>query len=264
MELSLVMSIGNNNYGSVIRREVEPAVPTSSKKRAEYSLYTVKEAFKDIDHELVIVEWCGKEEGEGPSAWDFVKQSGARIIRVPYEFTRAVSPERAFHEGHAKNIGVRRAKGEMILTLNQDCLWLNRFPRYMLLEKDKVTVANRPTVYHNVLDCNLDMGELIEFCHAPQNIVHTHDWNANGDFTMMHRDIWFKLQGLSTPLGTEMAGVDMWQVQRAEILTAHERRFYPYNIWHIRHPGSPLGSSFGKTIVSDNWGFPGEKFEETT
>ena len=261
-ELSLVMSIGNNNYGSKIRREVEPAVPTSSKDRAEYSIYTLREAFQDIEYELIIVEWLGKEEGEGPSEWDFIKAPRTRIIRVPHEFTKQVSPERAFHEGHAKNIGIRRAEGEMILTLNQDCLWLNRFPRYMLLERDKVTVANRPTVYHTVLECDLHMGELIPFCHNPKNIVHTHDQNANGDFTMMHRDVWFKLQGLPTPLGTEMAGVDMWQIKRAETLTGNARRIYPYNIWHIRHPGSPLGSSYGKTVVTDNWGFPDEKFEE--
>jgi hypothetical protein len=260
-ELSLVMSIGNNNYGSVVRREVEPAVPTSAKKRAEYSLYTLQHAFRNIDYELVIVEWCGKEEGEGPSDWDFVKEAKARIIRVPYEFTRTVSPERAFHEGHAKNIGVRRTMGRMILTLNPDCLWVDEFPK-ACLACDGVMIANRPTVYHTIMDIPKDIALLKEFCGKPENVVHTHDWNANGDFTLMHRDIWYQLQGLSTPKGTSMAGVDMWQIARAEQLVRRPRSIYPYNIIHIRHPGSPLESGYGQTITSDNWGFPNENFEE--
>lgn len=260
-ELSLVMSIGNNNYGSVIRREVEPAVPTSSKKRAEYSLYTLQYAFSAIDYELVIVEWCGKEEGEGPSDWDFVKEAKARVIRVPYEFTRAVSPERAFHEGHAKNIGIRRAEGKMILALNPDCLWLDKFPKECL-SCGGVMTADRPTVYHSVMDVGLDIVKLKEFCNKPENTVHEHDWNANGDFTLMHRDLWWELQGLSTPLATAMAGVDMQTVRRAELMTGRARYWYPYKIYHQRHPGSPLSSSFNTIIVSPGWGFPNEKFEE--
>jgi hypothetical protein len=256
------MSIGNNNYGSVIRREVEPAVPTSSKKRTEYSLYTLREAFKNIDYELIVVQWNGREEGEDIPEWDFIRLPRTRVIRVPYDFTRRVSPERAFHEGHAKNIGVRRAAGRMIMTLNQDCLWLDEFPGECL-SCNGVMVANRPTVFHSVLDVKKDLQELREFCSKPENVVHTHDWNANGDFTLMHRDLWFQLQGLSTPLGTAMAGVDMWHIVRAEQLTGRARSIYPYNIWHIRHPGSPLGSSYGVTVTSDNWGFPEARFEDT-
>lgn len=260
-DLSLVMAIGNNNYGSRIRREVEPAVPTSSKDRAEYSLYTIGEAFKHLDYELVIVQWNGKEDGEGPSEWDFVKRARARIIQVPHEFTKEVSPERAFHETHAKNIGVRRAQGEMILTLNQDCLWLDEFPE-VCLQCDGVMIANRPTVYHTVMEVPKDILKLREFCSKRENVVHNHDWNANGDFTLMHRDLWWQLQGLSTPKGTAMAGVDMWQIRRAEELIAKPRYIYPYSIWHIRHPGSPLSSGYGRTITSDNWGFPDQWFEE--
>lgn len=260
--LSLVMSIGNNNYGSVVRREVEPAVPTSSKKRTEYSLYTIREAFKNIDYELIIVEWHGRKEGEPPSVWDFIKDSRTRIIKVPYEFTSKVSPERAFHETHAKNIGVRRAGGQMIMTLNQDCLWLDQFPRECLL-CDGVMIADRPTVYHTVLEVEKDIEKLREFCSKSENIVHEHDYNSNGDFTLMHRDIWFWLQGLSTPRGDAMAGIDIWQVNRAEQLTRKIKYLYPYRIFHIRHPGSALSSSWGQTIVSENWGFPNESFKET-
>lgn len=260
-ELSLVTSIGNNNYGSKIRREVEPAVPTSSKDRAEYSIFTLREAFKNIDYELVIVQWDGKEEGEGPVDWDFIKASRTRIIQVPHERTKQISPERAFHETHAKNIGVRRARGEMILTLNPDCLWLDEFPKECL-DWGGVTIANRPTVYHTVMNVPKDIVKLRKFCFNPANVVHNHDWNANGDFTLMSKDLWFQLQGLCTPKGTDVAGVDMWQIRRAMELTGKPRNIYPYPIWHIRHPGSALASTFGKTIVSEYWGFPDEHFEE--
>lgn len=260
-ELSLVMSIGNNNYGSRIRREVEPAVPTSSKDRAEYSIFTLREAFKNIDYELVIVQWNGKEEGEGPSEWGFMRAPKTRIIQVPHQRTKEISPERAFHETHAKNIGIRRAEGRMVMTLNQDCLWLDEFdPEH--LNCMGVMVADRPTVYHSVMELPKDIQKLKEFCYNPDNVVHDHDWNANGDFTMMHISLWEKLHGLCTPPATEIAGVDMWQIVRAEQITRKPRYIYPHRIWHIRHPGSPLGSSYGKTVVTDNWGFPDEQFEE--
>jgi hypothetical protein len=123
-------------------------------------------------------------------------------------------------------------------------------------------VADRPTVYHTVMDVGLDIDRLRNFCSKAENVVHEHDWNANGDFTLMHRDLWFRLQGLSTPLGTAMAGVDMQTIRRAEQLMGQPRSIYPHKIWHIRHPGSPLASSFDTVTVSPDWGFPNEKFEE--
>ena len=262
MALSLVTSIGNDDYGSRIYRDVEPAVPTPEKKRTQFCLFTLREAFKNIDYELIIVEWLGTPGGEPPSEWEFLKDERTHIITVPYEFTQRICPERPFHETHAKNIGVRRARGEMILTMNNDCLWLDEFPKEVLEYKHDILVADRPTVYHTVMDCGLDYAALQKYCLHPENQVHAHDLNSNGDFTLMHRDTWFALQGLCTPAGDKLAGVDMFQVLRAEQHLRRIRLIYRHPIWHIRHAGAPLDSGYGQTVVTDNWGFLDEIFKE--
>jgi hypothetical protein len=58
-ELSLVMATGPSDYGNSIYREVESAIPTPLKARTELSLYTLHEALKNIDYEIVVVEWLG-------------------------------------------------------------------------------------------------------------------------------------------------------------------------------------------------------------
>jgi hypothetical protein len=260
MELSLVMSIGCDDYGNKIYRDVEPAVPTPEKKRTEYCLFTLREAFKHIDYELIIVEWLGNETGERPSEWKFIKDERTRIITVPYAFTSKICPERPFHETHAKNIGIRRARGDMILSINNDCLWLDEFPKECL-KCDGVMIANRPTVYHTVLEYDLDIQALRNYCSKAENVVHVEDWNSNGDFTLMHKGLWFKLQGLSTPRGDVLAGVDIQTIVRAEQLTGKRRYIYPYNVVHQRHPGAPLSSGYNIIDISPDWGFPNEEFK---
>jgi hypothetical protein len=112
-----------------------------------------------------------------------------------------------------------------------------------------------------VLDVGKDIHKLKEFCSRPENMVIPHDYGANGDFTLMSKDLWHQLQGLSTPRGDMIAGIDIWQVQRAQQL-GKPKHLYPFKIYHIEHPGRPQGSSFGVTITSETWGFPDEQFEE--
>jgi hypothetical protein len=266
--LSIVMAAKNDNYGGEVYREGhEPAVPTPQKDRMRLSLYTLHEAFKHLSYELIFVEWNPPEDKEKISSWDFIQHPKVKVIEVSPEFANEVCPERGFHETHAKNIGIRRAKGDLILSINPDCLWLDAFPwsndsPLNYLSKDSVMIANRPTVYYNVLDCGLDIQKLKQFCNNPENIVHKGDYDSNGDFTLMSKELWYRLQGLSTPKGDMLAGVDMQTIKRAEEVTGKKRRLYPYSIWHVRHPGKPLGSGYNLVCTSENWGFPNEDFKE--
>jgi len=189
-ELSVVMAAGVDDYGNEIYRKnlPEPAVPTSQRDRAEYCLYTLHEALRNIDYEIIFVEWIGQNNGARVD-WDFLQNHPRiRIITVPFEFANKICPERVFHETHAKNIGIRRTNSDMILSTNNDCLWLDEVPR-SVLNIDNVMIANRPTVYHTVLNCERNIYKLKEFCANPDNIVHTADWNSNGDFTLMPKSL---------------------------------------------------------------------------
>lgn len=259
-EISLVMGGSNDNYGGEIYREVEHTPPTSFKRRVMQCMLTIPYAFQDIDYEVVFVVWNEDRNKESLLDWDILKNPRIRLIEVPSAVAKDAEPERQFHETWAKNVGIRRTMSDMIICTNPDVMWLDKFPRE-LLSIDKVMVSHRWTVDIGILDIKPTIENMIEYCKNPAHIRNP-DWNSNGDFTMMPRKLWYELKGLPTPPQRAMAGVDMWQVQRAEVLTAHERRFYPHSIWHIEHPGRPLESSFGVTHIDDDWGYIKYAFHE--
>jgi hypothetical protein len=265
MDISVVMGSTNRNYGGEVYREVEPAVPTPFKDRIERCIYTISDAFKDLDYEILYVQWNPDPDRENIGDWDFIAgYPRLRLITVPTDFAQRVCPENEFHETHAKNIGIRRAQSDLILCTNPDIMWLDPFPRSIIQDmhrEERIMVAKRMSVYHPVLDCGLDIEKIREFCTDPANLLDP-DLNANGDFTLMPKSLWYKLQGLPTPPGNEIAGVDMWQVIRAEQITGKARRMYPHLIYHTRHPGKPQGSSYGTTITSPHFGFPNTYFVE--
>jgi hypothetical protein len=257
-ELTIVMAGSNDNYGGEAYRDVEPAVPTPFKDRVALSMLTIPYAFDKINYEIIFVVWNEDPERESLFTWDCLKHPRIRLVEVPKSLASKVEPDRQFHETWAKNVGIRRARSDMILCTNPDIMWLDEFPRDVL-HIDSVMIAHRWSVYHPVLELR-DIGALQTYCRQENNHRDS-DMGANGDFTMMPRMLWFRLNGLSTPRQEAMAGVDQWQVERAREITGKVYR-YPYSIWHVRHPGRPLQSSFGETYIHPEWGFPNELLEE--
>jgi hypothetical protein len=262
-ELSIVLTARNDNYGGEVYREgPEPAVPTPQKDRMRLSFRTLHEAFKEIDYEVVFVEWNPAEGKEKISDWDFMKHPRVRIIEVPKEVSDAVlRGEKEFHEMHAKNVGIRRAKSPMVLGTNPDVLWIHPMPREILGLHDGVTISWRWTVYHQVLDYVDNLYTVVGFCLDPNNCI-DHDLNSNGDFTLLSSEKWRQLKGYSCPKDlSKVAGLDIWQVERAMQLGL--RRYeMPLSIFHCRHPGRKLDSGHRITEVSDDWGLPQYTFKE--
>jgi hypothetical protein len=258
-ELTLVMSGSNDNYGGEVYREIETTPTSPFKDRCERCIYTIGESFKDIDYEVVYVVWNEDPNRESLLEWDFLRHPRIRLIVVPPEVAQTVEPDRQFHETWAKNVGIRRAKSEMILCTNPDVLWLDPFPREVL-NIDSVMIAMRWTLNRSIMDLALDMEVMRHYRENPATRRNP-DWNSNGDFTMMPRSLWFQLQGLSTPRQDSIAGIDMTQVVRAREATG-KMYHYPNNIAHIEHPGKPLASSYMQIIVQSDWGFPEHKFDE--
>jgi hypothetical protein len=262
-ELSIVMGARNDNYGGEVYREgPEPAVPTPQKDRMRLSFKTLHQAFKDIDYEVVFVEWNPVEGKEKISDWDFMKHPRVRIIEVDNWTSNIVlQNKKRFHEMHAKNVGIRRSKGIMVLCTNPDVLWIHPIQRSILALHEGVTVSWRWTVYHQVLDYVDNLYTVAGFCLDSNNCI-DHDLNSNGDFTLMSLEKWRMLKGYSFPRElNKIAGNDMWQVQRAKMAGL---KYYEMAqpIYHVRHPGRPLESGYGITEVSDDWGLPQYDFKE--
>lgn len=258
MKLSLVMASSNSDFGNIIFRDPEPAVPTPEHKRLELCIYTLHEAFKAVDYEVVFIEWNRLEHRKPYREYDFMQHPRIRVIEIPKSFSEKVlGIDLQFHEMWAKNIGIRRAVGEYILGTNIDVLWLYPFKESFL--ESWPMVAWRWSVYHPVLDLGKDMDSLRNYCFNDRNRL-DHDRNSNGDFTLLHKEGWERLQGYSITL-EGWAGQDMWMVKRA---SDFYQRLYelPFPIFHIRHPGAPLASSYGVTNISPDWGAPKEDFSE--
>jgi hypothetical protein len=256
--ISLVMATRNDNYGGEVYREVEPTPPSKELDRMAMCLYTLHQAFSVINYEIIIVEW--NRPKESILDYSFIRDKHVRVIEVDEQFSNQVLGTRPFHEFWAKNVGIRRARGEYIIATNPDVLWLTPIEKEMFVNQCPMR-AYRWTVDRNVLNYDFDMLQIKNYC---MNDTHrrNYDLNSNGDFTLLTKSMWDELQGYSIMLD-QVAGCDMWHIERAR------RRFnrmetLPFDLYHIEHPGRPLASGYGFTSTSDDWGAPSEGFLQYT
>lgn len=257
MDLSIIMAARNDNYGGEVYRDVEPATPTPQRLRIAQSLYTLHEAFQHIDYEVVVVEWNPVKDREKVSEWSFMRHPRIRVIEVSEDFSKQLLDGQDFHEYHAKNVGLRRARGDWILCTNPDILWLH--PMHMNFLTAEPMIALRVSVRHKVLEQGFQMDKIRGFCSQQENVSNP-DLNANGDFTLMSKHLWYLLAGYSAVTG-KIAGTDMWAVKRASDMTGVVAKL-PIPIFHITHPGRKQDSAYGITDLNPNWGFPNERFTE--
>lgn len=262
IDLSVIMTAKNDNYGGVyLLPGDDNGIPlaTPQKERMKWSLETLLYALSDINFELILVEWNPPKNIESIASWEFMKKPNFRIIQVPQEVSEEVLGDLPFHEYYAKNVGIRRARGEYILCTNPDILWLHKFTKDILqspMLADRWNIHSRGSLLGLI---NSDIDTIRNFCRAPENII-AKTKDANGDFTLMSKKEWYELNGYTIVLDG-VAGTDMWMIHRAR--TRYGRMYtLPFPVYHISHPGRRQGSSYGRTIIDDNWGLPEYNFEE--
>jgi hypothetical protein len=117
LKLSIVMCASNESYGGNFLGRMQQCVNTIFEGAAKHGL----------DGELVVVEWGPPLDR--PTLDKAINWTGAsiptRIIRVPKTLVEAIpNPHQVkFFEPWAKNVGIRRAKGDWVLTTNADILF---------------------------------------------------------------------------------------------------------------------------------------------
>ena len=148
-----------------------------------------------------------------------------RFISVPQEYhynlTEKLHTKSSFFEYIAKNIGIRRSKGQFILTTNPDNFYsvdffesiarrelndgiLYRIHRWSLNENSSLTksdifdVINRPGQLKKRQDvrarCPTDISKTVWF--ADKESIEKESFPCGaGDFLMMSRDMWFAIGG---------------------------------------------------------------------
>ncbi|HOT90770.1 MAG TPA: hypothetical protein PLJ78_04415 [Anaerolineae bacterium] len=160
--LSFVVAARNDNYGGNFLHRMQVFV------NALLSLWDKH----GLNAELVIVEWNPPKDRsrlEDALAWPkCLKPGTVRIVEVPsdihYRFPN--SDRMPMFEYIAKNVGIRRAKGEYVLATNPDLLYSEALVRFLAsrrLAKDCFYRIDRYDVVESV-PLDLPPEEQLRFC----------------------------------------------------------------------------------------------------
>lgn len=334
--LSIVATTRNDNHGGDLLKRTQAFLNSVYVQAKRVNLHV----------ELIIVEW-NPPEGK-PLLKDVLKQPAhnvpvtLKIIVVPSEThnTYRFADSLPLYQMIAKNVGIRRAKGQFILCTNIDILFSNySFDRMAQrnLQKGKFYRANRCDVPKEVMEISTLKGQL-EYCeknvlrrlgntpghealkgpnwlfkyawlskllnkalvktwhvtHPGQFAHFIIDFMACGDFTMMSREDWFKIEGY-VELDMYSIHIDSMGLWSACALGMKQEIFdYKECVYHIDHENGWESEDLIKTIKflsnkpsldysivhragikmvsngtnwglnKDDWGWANEQFEEFT
>jgi len=206
--LSVVVALRNDDHGGDQARRVHTFLQTLTALSNRHGL----------DIEIVAVEW--NPPSDRPPLKDMVPWPGCtRIITVPQELHGQYknSEHLDFYQMIAKNVGIRRAKGDWIVATNPDLVFSNNLVAYLANAKLDAAKLYRvirhdlkkPYVEGNTVD------EVLDFCSRSVERVndgvfmglHTH---ACGDFTLLHRSAWDDLRGYPE--------FDLWSIHIDSVL----------------------------------------------
>jgi hypothetical protein len=162
-----------------------------------------------ISHEFIFVEWRpvpGKPWLATLLASEFPELSGGLlttyVVDPAYHDAVSLNPRVQFQEFIAKNVGVRRARGEFVLTTNTD-ISLGRACVETLARRG----LGQGTLYRAVridLKSNADVSNLTwDALEDPRNQEIVNEikppcfTNASGDFLLLDRETWSRLRGFN-------------------------------------------------------------------
>ena len=135
--------------------------------------------------ELVLVDW--NPPPDRPPLREAADWNGlsipVRIITVPSEIHQRFTHSKVLpiFEYVAKNVAIRHARGEWILATNPDNTFIP--PLSTRLEREQL----HPNNLYRAQRHDLGPDGKVCFVRAPEN--------AGGDFILMHKDHWIRLQG---------------------------------------------------------------------
>ena len=156
-----------------------------------------------------------------------------------------------FLEYPAKNVGIRRARGEYILSTNSDVIISPQVAegmRMCQLRWDEVYRATRVDIpFHNLN---------VTFPLAKESILQEQQglYNASGDFLFLHKETWGRLTGYCEEFPGQRLHKDSFAVYLlTEVFKYAWKDLGP--ITHWRHPSS-WSATYRRPAVGDvNWDF---------
>lgn len=177
--VSFVMATRDDGYGGAIDK-----VDNFTMRRLKITLRSI-EHLKIPYSEIIVVEWCPL----APAIESYVKQWGitnARVITVDKGYEK-VLPPLPFYEYLAKDIGIKRAKHEVIIACNPDNIFPNppdidftedvvkQIKDGMLMRADRLDIPREYAQYK--------ISKVLEQADSPEGLKITRRWvTAGGDF----------------------------------------------------------------------------------
>ncbi len=222
LPLSIITVTRNDNHVERMQERTQAFID---------SIYLLAERYQ-THVELLIVDWNPPEQARALKDQFTFKQQhpyvSALIVQVPGSIHRQynLADSLPLYQMIGKNVAIRRARGEFILSTNIDVLLSDELFQYITgpdMQAGKLYRSNRWDIDRKVLDLDtvadmLDQAK--ELCFQinyadgtrPKSVRHherneillnsylaisiLHTW-ACGDFQLLHRDDWARLSGFS-------------------------------------------------------------------
>ena len=205
--LSIIMIARNDDYQAGGFERLQMCVSSFVEQAKQYNLKM----------ELIIVEW------NPPESKPFLKDvlsfpedlgnSVVRFIVVPFSIHKTYKSSEKINIIYpvAINVGVRRSRGEFVLTTNSDVFLSGELTHFLSQEKlDRKCFyrAFRYDINRNVLKC-VSVKEQLNFCKDDKNIIKAFVKTSvasnrpeypdlyidSGDFILFSKEYWEKLHG---------------------------------------------------------------------
>lgn len=217
-----------------------------------------------IGVEFVLVEWnVGETDLRLEAVLADIPLSGpVCTVVVPETIHNAwtANPRSPLMQFHAKNVGIRRARGEWILAMNADTLLtvevMEKLAEISRLSADICYLADR---WNFPVDFELALGShgrvpfddsaiFLKECFLDNGI----DYGAPGDFTLMHRDLWKKLGAYFEGVRFSNLHLDTLLCRQAE---SHGFRVLSLgHVYHVMHEQAYKNSECpGETHHGDDY-----------
>lgn len=249
----------------------------------------------DLYDEVIFVDYGSESETFISYLGNKIKKSGKlKCIKVSPEFCKSVSWDKSnkFIEVYARNIGIRRASGDFIVSTNQDII--SDLPKD--LRNDTLYTVRRYNYPEYLIDSifekhiEIDMISPLEYF---KSIKHTMTrqpravddhrnatWEPGdiwslvvscGDYQIAHRNVWNEIKGFEESM-TLRCFADSNLMKKAEE-HGFKINVLDLDIFHLDHQvnvssGYALNNKtyyindFTKTKNPDTWGFYDNVFEE--
>ncbi len=261
--LSVVMASRNDDYAGGMLRRLQVNVNAFIEQTERF----------DLPSELLLIDWNPPDGKELWQAIDWpsstLHRCTVRVITVPPQIHATVpfADRLPILIHRARNVGIRRARGQFVLPTSPDILFSNELVQWFARrELDPACVYRvvRRDVPEKALQFE-SVDKRLRYCRNHVQGIHKRDssyridglphlfTNGAGDFTLMSRDMYFRVNGIPEEREFHSMHFDGILCFMAHAAGAREVELgAPHRIYHVDHgaPSWRAESSWLERIVS--------------